>query len=109
MTAEERVNAAAIEDQAAVEVPQRSVEADQMAPEVPQRPAQADQMAADIADQVAEAIAQAIQSGPVRATGLGDQRLPLTQLGLHQHADLEIERKTGLGHVVDPQTFREDH
>lgn len=92
---EERVNAAAIEDQ--------------MAPEVPQRPAQADQMAADIADQVAEAIATALQSGPVRATGLGDQRLPLTQLGLHQHADLEIERKTGLGHVVDPQTFREDH
>lgn len=93
VSAEERVKAAAKEDQ--------------MAPEVPQRPAQADQMAADIADQVTEAIAQALKGGEVRPAGL-IQGMPLTQVGLHQHAELEVEKKTGLGHVVDPATFRQD-
>ena len=98
MTAEERVNAAAAEDQVCPEVPL-------MAPEVPLMAVEV----RSIAEQVSEAIAQALNSGPVRETGLGDQRLPLTQLGLHQHAELVIEQKQGLGHVVDPQTFREDH
>jgi|CXWL01.1.fsa_nt_gi hypothetical protein len=88
---EERVNAAAVEDQNTVEVPQMAVED------------------RSIADLVSEAIAEALHHGPVRATGLGEQRLPLVQLGLHQHAELEIEKKTGLGHVVDPATFRQDH
>ncbi len=96
VSAEERVRAAAKEDQTTIEAP--PVAAVAAVPTVEDH---------SIADQVAEAIAQALKGGEARPAGL-IQGMPLTQVGLHQHADLEIERKEGFGHVVDPATFRQD-
>lgn len=104
VSAEERIKAAAIEARLAPLEDQTTAEVPELSPATAQRPVEV----RSIADQVTEAIALALSGGEGRPAGL-IQGMPLTQVGLHQHAELEIEKKTGLGHVVDRATFRQDH